>query len=70
MEKPDHRHRRLLRARLERPGGGSSADKRDEFPSLQLIKLHLVPAARAGLQDIELGRISQDVTERFCLAYD
>jgi hypothetical protein len=30
-----------------------------------LIELHSVPAARAGLQDIELARISHEVTERF-----
>jgi hypothetical protein len=32
-----------------------------------MIELHSVPCqqARAGLQDIELARISQEVTERF-----
>src|SRR5262249_31102332 len=30
-EKPDHRHRRLLRARRERPRNSRAADKRDEL---------------------------------------
>src|SRR5262249_47308363 len=30
-EKPDHRHRPLLRARRERPGNCCSANKRDEL---------------------------------------
>src|SRR5262249_36416637 len=29
-EKPDHRHRRLLRARRERPGDSSASEERDE----------------------------------------
>jgi hypothetical protein len=50
-------------------GCRAAAEQRDELASFQLIELHSVPgAARAGLQDIELARISQDVTERFCLA--
>ena len=35
------------------------ADERDELASFQLIELQSVPASQAGLQDIELGRISQ-----------
>src|SRR5262249_60379191 len=31
-EKSDHRHRRLLRPRRERPSGHTAAEKRDEFP--------------------------------------
>src|SRR5262249_34253115 len=30
-DKPDHRHRRLLRARRQRPRGSRAADKRDEI---------------------------------------
>jgi len=33
-EEPDHRHRRLLRARRERPRCGSAAEKRDELAPL------------------------------------
>jgi hypothetical protein len=32
-EGPDHRHRRLLRARRQRPCGGRTAEQRDEFAS-------------------------------------
>src|SRR5262245_37112984 len=31
-EEPNHRHRRLLRPRRERPSGYTAADKCDEFP--------------------------------------
>jgi hypothetical protein len=31
VEEPDHRHRRLLRARRERPGRHCTAEKRDEL---------------------------------------
>jgi hypothetical protein len=39
--------------------------RRNERASFQLIELHAVPAARAGLQDIELARIIQEEAERF-----
>ena len=43
-----------------------TAEKRDELASFKLIKLHSVPCQPgAGLQDIELARISQEVAERF-----
>jgi hypothetical protein len=42
-EKPDHRHRRLLRARRERPRRRRSAQQRDELAAFQLIELHAVP---------------------------
>src|SRR4029450_11528100 len=62
----DHRHRRLLRARRERPRHRCAAEQRDELAPFQLIEEHSVPSqAGAGLQDIELARISQEVTERF-----
>src|SRR5262249_61170256 len=46
--------------------GRSTADERDELAPFQLIELHSVPPARAGLHDIEWARISQVITERFC----
>jgi hypothetical protein len=55
----------LLRARRERPRSRGSTEKRDELATFQLIELHSMPASQAGLQDIELARISQEVTERF-----
>src|SRR5262249_42342745 len=36
-EKPDHRHRRLLRARRERPRGSRAADERYELAALHSI---------------------------------
>jgi len=46
--------------RRERPRR-PAAEQRDELAALQLIELHSIPPARAGLQDIELARISQRV---------
>src|SRR5262245_66159946 len=34
IEKPNHRHRRLLRARSKRPRGRRAAEKRDEWAAL------------------------------------
>src|SRR5262249_24530395 len=58
----------LLRARRERPRDCRAAEQRDELATFQLIELHSVPPARARLQDIELARIGQEVTERFTTA--
>jgi hypothetical protein len=55
----------LLRACREWPRGGRAAEQRDEFPSLQLIGLHSVPASQGRRQDIELATSSQRVSERF-----
>src|SRR5262249_12814720 len=41
VEKSDHRKRRLLRARRERPRG-RAAEQRDELAASQLIELHAV----------------------------
>src|SRR5213083_1904346 len=41
-EEPDHRHRRLLRARGERPRRGRAAEQRDETAPFQWIELHRV----------------------------
>ena len=59
----DHRHRRLLRARRERPRGRRAAEQRDEFPSLQLIELHSMPC-QPICRIIELAKNSQRVSER------
>jgi hypothetical protein len=42
-KKSDDRHRRLLRARRERPRGRRAAEQRDEMTAFQLIELHSVP---------------------------
>jgi hypothetical protein len=42
LEKSDHRHRRLLRARRERPRGHRAAEKGDELAALQSIE-HSMP---------------------------
>jgi hypothetical protein len=61
VEEPDQRHCRLLRVRRKRPSNRRAAEQRDELAPVQLIELHSVPPARAGLEDIELARISQEV---------
>jgi hypothetical protein len=46
--------------RPEAPGSPCrAAEQRDELAPFQLIELHSIPPARAGLQDIELAAISQ-----------
>jgi len=47
VQKPDHRHHRLLRARRERPRRRRAAEQRDELTSFQSIEWHRValPAA-------------------------
>jgi hypothetical protein len=55
----------LLPAPRERPRGRRAVDERDELTPFQLIELHLALPAQARSQDIELARISQEVTERF-----
>jgi hypothetical protein len=45
MEKSDHRHRRLLRVRGERPRGGAT-QQRNEFASFQLFEMHSAPAGQ------------------------
>ena len=45
-DKPDHRHRRLLRARSERPRYRHTAEKRDELASLHVSPLRATSHAR------------------------
>jgi hypothetical protein len=58
MEKANHRHRRLLRARRKRPRRRRAAEQRDELASFSLIELHLIPQAGSVWQNIGLARIS------------
>src|SRR6516165_10226470 len=53
MQVADHRHRRLLRARRERPCRRRAPDKRDELASLQPIQMHPLPSQ--GRQDSGLA---------------
>ena len=46
-EEPDHRHRRLLRARRERPRGRRAAEQRDELAASD-ESCHLIPPAGRG----------------------
>jgi hypothetical protein len=55
---------RLLRTRRERPRRCRAAEQPDELASFQLVELHSVAASQGRLQDIELARISQRVSER------
>ena len=43
MEKPDDRHRRLLRACRDRPRGCRAAEQRDELAPPHWIEMHLLP---------------------------
>ena len=54
-EKPNHRHRQLLRARRERPRR-RAAKQRDEIASFQLTELHLIPTSQGRIAGY---RISQ-----------
>src|SRR6516165_12193526 len=45
-EKSNHRHRRLLRVRRERPRRSRAAEQRDELATFQLVELHSIPPAR------------------------
>jgi hypothetical protein len=51
-----------VRIQRERPRRRRAAEQRDELATPQLIELHSIPASQAGLQDTELARISQEVT--------
>jgi hypothetical protein len=57
----------MLRPRRERPRRSRAAEQGDELAPFQLIELQFGPPSKAGagLQDIELARVSQQVPERF-----
>src|SRR6516165_7649764 len=46
MEKPNHRHRRLLRLRRKRPCRRRAADQRDELPALHCPMPPVLPSER------------------------
>src|SRR5262249_50703266 len=48
VKKTDHRHRRLLRARHERPRSGCAAEQRDECAPLHLRGHSMTSSARAS----------------------
>src|SRR5262245_48606463 len=48
VEKPDHRHRRLLRARRERPRRRRAAEKRDELAAPHLGGHSITSSASAS----------------------
>ena len=60
-EKSDDRHRRLLRARRERPHRRRAAEQRDELAPFYLIELHSISNSPRQMQDIELAMVSQRV---------
>ena len=61
IQESNHRHRRLLRSRRERPRDPRAAEQRDELASFQLIQLHPILTS----QDREAGyRISKDPSGR------
>ena len=68
-QKPDRRHRRLLRPRCKRPRR-RTPEQRDELAPFYLTELHLVHRQPdPELQNIELGEISQEVMGRFATIY-
>src|SRR5262249_11664373 len=48
LEETDHRHRRLLRVRRERPCSRSASEQRDEFAALHLRGHSITSSARAS----------------------
>jgi len=49
VQKPDHRHCRLLRPRRNGPRSRRAAEQRDELAPFQLIELHSVPASQGRI---------------------
>jgi hypothetical protein len=64
VQESNHRRRRLLRARCERPHG-RAAEQRDECTPSELIGWQGPLPASFDLQNIELARVSQRVCEPF-----
>jgi len=51
MEESDHRHRRLLRPRRERPRGSRAAEQRDELAPLTQSPRRRGQALQAEMRD-------------------
>jgi len=60
LSAPDEWHRRLLRARRERPRRRRAAEQRDEIAAFQLVELHSISASQRRMQDIESAMVSQE----------
>jgi hypothetical protein len=66
VEKPNHRHRRLLRARRERPSDCRAADERDELAPphvLPQVKWHTLPHRRDRNCVVHHSKIDCRMTE-------
>jgi hypothetical protein len=66
-KKSDHRHRRLLRVRRERPCC-RAAKQRDDLAPFPRTELHPIPHGRSASQDIGLWWISQRDVADICSA--
>jgi hypothetical protein len=55
VEKPDHRHRRLLPARREGPRRSRAAEQRDEIASFYLIEVHLFAVSQGRIAGYRIG---------------
>src|SRR5262249_1062871 len=65
VEKPNHRHRPLLRASREWPRC-RAAQKRDELPPLQSIELHSVPASQGRITGYRIAEDQSAGVLEFC----
>ena len=54
-EEAHHRHRRLLRARRERPCRHRAAEQRDELAPSHLAGLHSVPASQGRIAEYRIS---------------
>ena len=53
MKEPDHRHRRLLRARRERPRRRRAAEQRDELAAVHSITSSARASSVGGIVEAE-----------------
>jgi hypothetical protein len=51
----DHRHRRLLRARRERPRRRCTTEQRYELAASQFIELHSSPSGQGRIAEYRIG---------------
>ena len=59
MEKPNYRHRRLLRLRDKRPRDRGAAEQCDEVTPFQLFEWHPMPHEPDRRQQIRFRRVSR-----------